>query len=92
MKTNNHLQWAVIGSFLLVGSSAWADKEIPLSEVPDVVMQAAMAAVDGIKFKEAEVEEEDGQTVYELEGKANGVEYEVEVSADGKVLEVEEDD
>ena len=89
---NYQLRWAVIGSFLLVGSIAWADKEIPLSEVPDVVMQAAMAAVEGITFKEAEVEEEDGQTVYELEGKANGVEYEVEVSADGKVLEVEEDD
>jgi len=92
MKTNYHLRWAVIGSFLLVGSTAWADKEIPLSEVPDAVMQAAMAAVEGIKIKEAEVEEEDGQTVYELEGKANGVEYEIEVSADGKVLEVEEDD
>ena len=92
MKTNHKLHWAVIGSFLLVGTSAWADKEIPLSEVPDIVMQAAMGAVEGIKFKEAEVEEEDGQTVYELEGKANGVEYEVEVSADGKVLEVEEDD
>lgn len=92
MKTNDHWQCAVIGSFLLVGSTAWADKEIPLSEVPDVVMQAALGAVEGIKFKEAEVEEEDGQTVYELEGKANGVKYEVEVSADGTVLEVEEDD
>lgn len=92
MKTNYHLQWAVIGSFLLAGSTAWADKEIPLSDVPDVVMQAAMAAVEGLVVKEAEVEEEDGQTVYELEGKANGVKYEVEVSADGTVLEVEEDD
>ena len=92
MNTKYYLRWAVIGSFLLVSSPVWADKEIPLSDVPDVVMQAAMAAVEGIKFKEAEVEEEDGQTVYELEGKANGIEYEVEVSADGKVLEVEEDD
>ncbi|MBT8098544.1 MAG: PepSY domain-containing protein [Gammaproteobacteria bacterium] len=92
MKTNLKTFGAVIGAFLFVGSAAWADKEIPLSEVPDVVMQAALGAVDGIKFKEAEVEEEDGQTVYELEGKANGVEYEVEVSADGEVLEVEEDD
>ena len=68
------------------------DEEIPLSEVPTPALKAAQAAVDGIVLTEAEVEEEDGKTVYEIEGKANGKEYEIEVTADGKVLEVGEED
>ena len=65
--------------------------EIPLSEVPAEALKAAQGAVDGITITEAEMEKEDGQTVYELEGKANGKEYEIEVTAEGKVLEVEEE-
>jgi len=67
------------------------EKEIPLSEVPAEALKAAQGAVDGITITEAEVEEEDGQTVYVLEGKANGKEYEIEVTPEGKVLEVEEE-
>ena len=68
------------------------EEEIPLSQVPLKVRQAAEGAVEGIVLTEAEVEVEDGQKVYELEGVAGGKEYEIEVTADGKVLEVEEDD
>ena len=67
------------------------EKEIPLSQVPQPVMEAAERAVDGITLTEAEMEKEDGQTVYILEGKADGKEYEIEVTADGKVREVEEE-
>ncbi len=93
MNSNYHIQRAVIGSLLLSACIVWADEEhIPLADVPASVMEAAVAAVEGIKITEAEVEVEDGNKVYELEGKANGVEYEIEVSEDGTVLEVEEDD
>ena len=68
------------------------DEEIALSEVPEVVKAAALAAVPGIVLEEAEREVEDGVTVYCLEGAADGVEYEIEVSAEGKVLETEVDD
>ena len=68
------------------------DSPIALSEVPAAVRNAAENAVEGIVLTEAEVEEEDGQTVYEIEGKANGKEYEIEVTAEGKVLEIEEED
>lgn len=68
------------------------EKEIPLSQVPDEAVQAAQRAVPGITLTEAEVEEEDGCTVYELEGTADAIEYEIEVTADGKVLEVEQED
>lgn len=69
-------------------SSSEDEKEIPISQVPERVVAAAQGAVKGITLTEAEVEEEDDQTVYELEGTADGTEYEIEVTADGKILEV----
>ncbi|UCC21654.1 MAG: PepSY domain-containing protein [Planctomycetota bacterium] len=68
------------------------EKEIPLSQVPAEAVQAAQRAVPGITLAEAEIEQEEGCTVYELEGTADGIEYEIEVTADGKVLEVERQD
>ena len=67
------------------------EKEIPLSEVPSQAVEAAKGTVEGITLTEAEVEEENGQTVYDLEGIANGIEYKIEVTADGEVLEVEKE-
>jgi len=66
------------------------EKEVPLSEVPAEALEAAQGAVDGINITEAEMEKEDGQTVYVFEGEANGKEYEIEVTPEGKVNEVEE--
>ena len=68
------------------------DIEIPLSDVPQKVIDAARSAVPGIVFEEASVEMEDGLEVFELEGEADGVEYEIEVTAEGEVLEIERDD
>ena len=67
------------------------DQPIPLADVPEVVKQAALAAVPGLVLEEATVEEEDGELVYDLEGKVGGKEYELEVSATGKVNEIEEE-
>ena len=67
------------------------EKEIPLSQVPQPAIGATEGAVKGITLTEAEMEKKDGQTVYILEGEAAGKEYEIEVTADGKVLEVEEE-
>lgn len=66
--------------------------EIALSEVPAAAMNAARGAVAGIEFSEACRETEDGKVVYCLEGKANGEEYEIEVTADGRVVEIEEEE
>jgi hypothetical protein len=67
------------------------EKEVPLSEVPAEALRAAKGAVDGVTITEAEMEKEDGETVYILEGEANGKEYEIEVTPEGKVLEIEEE-
>ena len=66
------------------------EKEVPLSDVPADALKAAQGAVDGINITEAEMEKEKGQTVYVLEGDANGKKYEIEVTPEGKVNEVEE--
>ncbi len=66
--------------------------EIPLSEVPDLVKQAALDAIAEIVLEEAERETENGVVVYDLEGEAGGVDYEIEITEDGKVLEIEVDD
>ena len=75
-------------------SSALADtgdteEDIALSAVPASVLSAAQGAVSGITFSSAEREVEDGKTLYALCGTADGKKYEVEVAADGTVVEVE---
>lgn len=67
------------------------EKDVPLSEVPQEALKAAQGAVDGITITEAEMEKEDGETVYLFDGELNGKEYEIEVTPEGKVLEVEEE-
>lgn len=69
-----------------------AEVVVPLEKVPAKVRQAGEQAVPGIVFTRVERELEGGVWVYDLEGTANGVAYEVEVTADGKVLEIEKGD
>jgi outer membrane lipoprotein-sorting protein len=71
--------------------SAKKEKDIPVSQVPKAAMEAAQNAAKGVNLTEASVEEEKGQTVYTLEGNAEGKEYNIEVTADGKVLEVKQE-
>jgi uncharacterized membrane protein YkoI len=74
-------------------AQATQDKEekIALDAVPQNVKDAALAAVPGLVLAGAEREVEKGVLHYDLEGKANGVSYEVEVTADGKVTEIEKE-
>lgn len=68
------------------------EQELPLSEVPQAVKDAALAAVPGLVMSEAETELQGGVRTYCIEGEVDGKEYEIEISADGKVLEIETED
>ncbi|GMV79245.1 MAG: hypothetical protein AMXMBFR7_04290 [Planctomycetota bacterium] len=68
------------------------EEKIELKDVPEAVLKAAQAAVKDIVFSKAEKETKGEKVTYELKGKAGEKTYEVEVSAEGKVLEVEEED
>src|SRR5262245_49248706 len=75
-----------------LAESGESEESVALDSVPADVRSAAAGAVAGIVFSKAERETENGATVYTLCGTANGKCYEVEVSAAGKVLEVEDGD
>lgn len=68
------------------------EEDIALNQVPQVVKDAALKAVPGIKLTGAEKETENGVVVYELKGAKDGGEYEIEINAKGEVLEIETDD
>jgi hypothetical protein len=74
------------------GEDDGEEVEIPLSEVPANVREAAQEAVPGLALEKAEREREKGRLVYCLEGRADGERVEVEVSAEGEVLEIERAD
>ena len=78
----------IVGAMLVY---AGKDEKIPLAKVPKNVLQAAEKAVAGIKLTEAKVEKKADGLVYDLEGTVGDKEYEIEVSAAGKVLEVEQE-
>jgi len=75
-----------------LAEAAESEEDVALDSVPEAVRSAAQGAVSGISLSGAEREVEKGATVYTLRGTANGKHYEVEVSAAGKVLEVEDGD
>ena len=65
------------------------EEELALDQVPASVKKAAEVAVPGFVLKSAEKETEEGALHYCLEGTAAGEAVEIEVSTDGKVLEIE---
>jgi len=96
MKRFSRLLAAVIVTLTVGVTVASAEKEeeedIALSKVPKKVLEAAQKAVPGITLTEAEVEKTSKGLVYELEGTLDAKEYEIEVSAAGEVLEIEQED
>ncbi len=85
------------GKILKVEEGNTDGEEVSLASVPKAVSNAAVAAFKGVKLTEAEVEVEGNRTVYEFKGvtKASlfhwGKAYRIRVSADGKLITVEEE-
>ena len=65
------------------------EQALSLDQVPANVLEAARAAVPGVVLVSAELEREGGQFFYSLAGTVGDEPVEIEVTADGKVLEVE---
>jgi len=62
----------------------WEGKEIKLSQMPPAVRKAAEKAVPGIKLSAAET----ASGIYELEGCANGFDYEIKTTGNGDILQI----
>ncbi len=64
---------------------------VALSAVPQIVTDAASSVVKGFTTTRASVEKEKDRTTYQLIGKAaDGTEYKMEITAEGKVIEFKE--
>jgi uncharacterized membrane protein YkoI len=88
----------ILISILLVGGgiAIWAavdndDEKIPISDVPAKVLEAANSAVPGGEVTGAEKEVENGVLIYDVVKVVDGVEYEIEVTAEGVVNEIEKE-
>ena len=92
MYTVRALTIAILALNLTACAGLWEEEDIEISAVPAAAISAAKGAVPGLEIRSAEVESKDGRTVYEIDGKANGVKHEVKVTAAGEVLKVETDD
>lgn len=100
MKTNkptSGVKPLIIGLAAITALSACDNtnrhNEIPLSEVPENIIKMVQNALPGISLNEAEQETENGQLIYELEGKMpDGKEYEVEITESGTFIKIELED
>lgn len=67
------------------------DNDIPNNEVPAAVLAAAKAQIPGFVLEEADLQQHAGRRLFELEGRANGRRYEMDILPDGRVLRIERD-
>ena len=65
------------------------DNDIPLNEIPPAVAAAAKAQIPGLRIEDADVQQRGEVRLYEIDGTANGHDYEMTLTADGRVLHVE---
>jgi len=73
------------------GKFVESEVEIKVSELPEPVIQSIEKEFPGAKIEEPEKTTlSDGNTVYEFELEKDKKEFEVQVSADGKILNKEE--
>ena len=68
-----------------------ADNDIPKNEVPVNVLAAAKAQIPGFVLEEANLQQRGATRLFELQGRANDRPYELDITADGRVLHIERD-
>ena len=84
--------WAagVAAGLLLWASTAAAkEEEIPLDKLPKPVVDAVRARFPHAELVEAAKETEDDETIYEVALKHKGKSYDVSLTPEGKITEIE---
>ena len=89
MKTN-HKMCLLIGSLVLVSSTFAQEKKIKRSELPAAVEKTVVEQSKGAAISGFNEEKENGQTTYEVEMLVNGHTKDVQMDANGAVIEIEE--
>jgi uncharacterized membrane protein YkoI len=67
------------------------EKKIAISELPAIVVSAVNDTLPGFVISEAEIEGTGQEIIYEVEGNLNGQKFEIEITSEGKILEIEEE-
>src|SRR5688572_4378056 len=74
---------------LAAGAKHGGKADVPLEQVPQVIVDAAHERVEGITLIEAKLRTKKSGVVFKLEGVADGRSYRFKVDAAGTVLRVE---
>lgn len=89
---NKYYLVAFAGLSLLLASTASAqEKKIKRSDLPPAVEKTVAAQSAGATIRGFSTEKEKGQTLYEVEMTVNGHGKDVSMTADGTIVEVEEE-
>ena len=90
MKRTSVLATILLTATAGCGESGEHEVAMPLDQVPPALRKVAEEKFPGVKFDSAYKETKDGKDIYELRGKTkDGKIRDVEVTADGKVLDVD---
>ena len=89
MKTN-HKIWLLLGSLVLAGSALAQEKKIKRSELPPAVEKTVVEQSKGATIRGFSEEKENGRTTYEVEMLLDGHSKDVQMDANGAVIEIEE--
>ena len=89
MKTNHKILLLVV-SLALVGSVFAQEKRIKRSELPTAVEKTVVEQSKGATIRGFSEEKENGRTTYEAEMLVNGHTKDVQMDANGAVIEIEE--
>jgi len=91
MKTQYVITAVLVALPMILGQVNAGEKELSKSQVPKAVINAFEKAYPNAKGLEFEEETFEGKAAYEVEYKENGMEYELLYSADGTLLQKEEE-
>jgi uncharacterized membrane protein YkoI len=90
MKTNHKICLLVV-SLMLSGSTFAQEKKVKRSDLPPAVEKTVVEQSKGATIRGFNEEKENGQTTYEVEMVVNGHTKDVQMDANGVVIEVEEE-
>ena len=89
MKTNLLVAIAASG-LLLAGTASAQEKKIKRSDLPPAVEKTVAAQSAGATIRGFSTEKEKGQILYEVEMTVNGHSKDISMTADGSIVEIEE--
>ncbi|SNX58804.1 Putative beta-lactamase-inhibitor-like, PepSY-like [Nitrosomonas ureae] len=90
MKTQFRITMILATLWIALGPVHASENEVSKDQVPKTVLEAFEKSYPNAKEVEFEQGMIEGKTVYEIEYKENGREYEIMYDADGEILQKEE--